>query len=149
MKKRNILPPTYFYAAITIMVALNFLFPIMKIIPSPWHWTALIPLACGALLNLIADQSFRKAGTTVKPYIESTALITDGVFRISRHPMYLGFVLILIGVAVFMRSLSPFLVIPVFGYLMDWIYISVEERMLADKFGQVWSNYTSKVRRWL
>lgn len=50
-----------------------------------------------------------QAGTTVKPFQESTALITDGVFRLSRNPMYLGFVLVLTGIATLLGSLTPWL----------------------------------------
>jgi protein-S-isoprenylcysteine O-methyltransferase Ste14 len=149
MEKRNVLPPTLFYISIAIMVALHFLLPLMKVVPSPWNWLGLAPLACGVLLNIVADQAFHRAGTTVKPYQESTTLITEGVFEISRNPMYLGFVLILVGIAIFLRSLSPFLVVPVFSYLMDRIFITVEEQMLTEKFGMAWSDYKGRVRRWI
>jgi protein-S-isoprenylcysteine O-methyltransferase Ste14 len=108
-----------------------------------------MPLACGIALNLIADDAFRKAKTIVKPFEESTALVTSGVFRISRHPMYLGFVLSLIGIAVLLGSLSPFFVIPVFAVLMDRVFIQVEERMLEATFGQAWLGYKAKAGRWI
>ena len=97
----------------------------------------------------MADSAFHKAGTTVKPFQESTALITDGVFRISRHPMYLGFVMIMVGVALLLGSLTPWLIIPVFAVLMEVIFIRAEEHMLAEKFGSAWLAYKEKVRRWI
>jgi protein-S-isoprenylcysteine O-methyltransferase Ste14 len=63
--------------------------------------------------------------------------------------MYLGYVLILIGVAVMLASLTPLLVIPVFAVLMDRVFVSVEEQMLQDRFGPVWTEYRARVRRWL
>jgi protein-S-isoprenylcysteine O-methyltransferase Ste14 len=149
MEKRNVLPPTLLYASVAIMVALHFLLPVLKVISSPLHWLGIIPFVIGSILNVVADQVFRRTGTTVKPYIESTALITNGVFRISRNPMYLGFVLILAGIAIFLRSLSPFFVIPGFIWLMRRLFITVEERMLAEKFGPAWSDYEHNVRRWI
>jgi protein-S-isoprenylcysteine O-methyltransferase Ste14 len=149
MKREPMLPPTYVYAAIALMVALHFLFPVKKIIPFPWDLFGVIPLAAGVALNLSADSAFRKARTTVKPFQESAALVTGGVYRISRHPMYLGFVLILIGLAVLLGSLTPFFVIPIFAVLMDRVFIVIEERMLAEKFGQEWVDYGTKVRRWV
>jgi len=131
------------------MIALHYLLPIRFVVPSPWNWLGIIPLVCGVALNLVADQAFRKAETTVKPFKESAALITSGVFKICRNPMYLGFVFILSGIAIVLRSLSPFFIIPTFAYLMDRIFICVEERMLAEKFGLVWSEYERKVRRWI
>ena len=100
MKTKQILPPTYVLIALVVMLVLHFIFPGIKLIALPWNLLGLIPLVIGVALNLIADSAFRKAGTTVKPFQESTTLLTDGVYRISRHPMYLGFVLILIGVAI-------------------------------------------------
>ena len=146
---RKVLPPTYLLVAILIMLALHLVFPVIKIIPTPWNILGVVPLACGIALNLAADKAFREAGTTVKPFEESTILVTSGVFRLSRNPMYLGYVLILIGIAIMVRSLMPYVVILVFAVLMETVFISVEEQMLADKLGQAWSAYAEKVRRWI
>jgi protein-S-isoprenylcysteine O-methyltransferase Ste14 len=149
MKGKKLLPPTYLWIAIAIMLALHFLWPLTKIIPWPWNLLGIFPLACGLALNLIADNAFRTAKTTVKPFEESTALVTSGVFHISRHPMYLGFVLSLIGIAVLLGSLVSFFVIPVFAVLLDRVFMQVEERMLEAKFDQAWLDYKAKVRRWI
>lgn len=131
------------------MGILHFLFPVIQIIPYPWNILGCIPLLLGILLNLVADKAFNRNHTTVKPFEESTTLITTGVFRFSRHPMYLGMVLILVGIAMLLESLLPFLVIPVFAVLMDVLFIRNEEHMLAHKFGAAWQGYQAKVRRWL
>jgi protein-S-isoprenylcysteine O-methyltransferase Ste14 len=149
MKRKPLLPPTYLAIAVIVMVALHFLIPVAHIIPFPWRLAGLLPLALGATLNLCADGAFRKAGTTVKPFQESTALITGGVYRICRHPMYLGFVLILLGVALLLGSLTPFLVIPLFAIAIDRTFIVPEERMLSRDFGPTWDEYREKVGRWL
>ena len=149
MKETKVLPPTYLLVAIVAMLALHFLLPAIKIVPGPWNIFGVVPLACGIALNLVADKAFREAVTTVKPFQESTALITTGVFRITRNPMYLGYVLILIGVALIVRSLTPYVVIPVFALLMDSVFIRSEEQMLEAKFGQDWHGYAKKVRRWV
>jgi protein-S-isoprenylcysteine O-methyltransferase Ste14 len=149
MKGKKTLPPTYLWIAIAVMLALHFLLPLIKIIAWPWTLLGIIPLAGGIALNLSADNAFRTARTTVKPFEESTALVTSGVFRISRHPMYLGFVLALIGIAVLLGSLAPWIVIPVFAVLMDRIFIQVEESMLQARFGQDWLQYKATVRRWI
>lgn len=131
------------------MVLLHFLFPGAEIVSYPWRLIGSVPLLLGIFLNLIADKAFKKNHTTVKPFEESTSLITTGVFRLSRHPMYLGMVLILVGIAMLLGSLLPFLVIPVFAVLMDVIFIRTEERMLAHKFGDAWRQYQENVRWWL
>jgi len=149
MKVRKIMPTTVLLIAIIAMIALHLLFSEMIIIPPLWNLLGMIPLALGVTINLVADNAFHRANTTVKPFEESSALITSGAFRISRNPMYLGFVLILIGIAVLMRSLTPYLVIVAFAILLDRMYITVEERMLAEKFGPDWEAYKKKTRRWL
>ena len=84
---KNILPLTYFFGAIILMVALHVLLPIAKIVGFPWNVLGLIPLILGLSLAIVADRMFHQRGTTVKPFEQSTALVSDGVFRFSRHPM--------------------------------------------------------------
>ena len=149
MRGKALLPPTVLLISMVIMVGLRFVIPVMRIIPGPWNVLGIVPVALGVALNIIADNVFWRTGTTVKPFQESTALVTSGVYRISRHPMVLGYVLILVGGAVVLARLTPFLVIPVFSVLMDRVFISVEERMLDERFGQVWAGYKNRVRRWI
>jgi protein-S-isoprenylcysteine O-methyltransferase Ste14 len=149
MKDKKVLPPTYLFIAIVIMLVLHFLFPVTKIITFPWNLLGVIPFTVGLVMNLIADRVFKKVGTTVKPYEKSITLMTNGVFRISRNPMYVGFALILLGIAIFMGSVTPYVVVIVFPILMDRIFIRTEERMLEETFGEVWLEYKKKVRRWI
>ncbi len=149
MNDTKIMPTTYLLIALVLLVALHFVFPLMLIIPPLWNLLGLIPLALGVILNLAADRAFHQVHTTVKPFAESSTLVTDGVFKISRNPMYLGFVLILIGIAVLLRSLTPYLVVLAYAILMDRLFITVEEGMLAKKFGAQWQTYKESTRRWL
>ena len=149
MKSTKIMPPTWMLIAIVAMLILNFLVPVAKIVPPLWNLIGLVFLGSGLILNLIADKAFHQIGTTVKPFQESSGLVTDGVFQISRNPMYLGMMLILIGIALLLRSLSPFLIILPFVIFLDRTYIRVEEHMLAEKFATEWQAYKAKTRRWL
>ena len=149
MRSTKIMPPTWMLISIVAMLVLNFLLPIIWIVPPLWNLIGLVFLVSGVMLNLIADNSFKRAETSVKPYQESSNLVTEGVYQISRNPMYLGMMLILIGVAVILRSLTPFLVIIPFAVLIDQTYIRVEERMLSEMFGAKWQAYKAKTRRWL
>ncbi|WP_455210731.1 methyltransferase family protein [Kaarinaea lacus] len=76
-------------------------------------------------------------------------MITKGVFGISRHPMYLGMVLILFGIALLMGTLTPFFIVPIFALLMQNRFIVAEERMLEAKFGATWLDYKARVRQWM
>ena len=149
MRTAKIMPPTWLLVAMITMLALHFLIPVAWIISPFWNLTGLILIASGLILNLSADKAFHQIHTTVKPFEESSSLVTNGVFRISRNPMYLGFVLILTGVAILLRTLSPYLMIIAFVIILDKTYVRVEERMLTEKFGSSWKRYQSVTRRWL
>jgi len=149
MKTKKIMPPTWLLISIITMLTLHFLFPVAWIVLPLWNLLGLIFIALGMMMDLIADKAFHQMHTTVKPFEESSVLVTSGVFQISRNPMYLGFVFILMGIAILLRSLSPYLVISTFAFLIDRTYIRVEEGMLAKKFGTTWDAYKAKTRRWL
>ena len=149
MKTKRVLPPVYFFISIVAMALFNFFGPVFDFARYPWTLLGLVPVGIGITLNLIADAAFKKAQTTVKPFEISTALITTGVFEISRNPMYLGMVLILIGIAILMGSLSPLIVIVLFAALMELVFVRTEEKMLEQHFGLAWTEYKSKVRKWI
>ena len=143
------LPPTYLLIAILLIALLGLLFPIERVIPPVWNLLGLIPVALGIIINLVADRAFQQAETTVKPFEDSNVILVDGVFRISRNPMYLGFVLILAGIAILLRGLSPWLVVIGFAILMQRVFIRVEEDMMAAQFGAEWDAYCKTTRRWM
>ena len=149
IERKGPMPPAYLFAAIAVMVALHFLLPGMKLLPFPWNLLGVGFLGIGVALNLVADKAFKKRQTTVKPFEEPSTLITDGVYNITRNPMYLGFVLVLLGIGVCMGSLVPFAVVPVFAVLIDVVFVRVEERMLENTFGGEWADYRNRVRRWI
>ena len=147
--KSNVMPTTALLIGIVLCIALHLIFPIRIFIPPKWNLLGLIPLLFGIWINLTADQELKNAGTTVKPYQESNTLVRDGAYRISRNPMYLGFVSILIGISVLLRSITPYFVVVIFVIFVNQVYIEVEERMLAEKFGDDWIRYQSRVRKWI
>jgi protein-S-isoprenylcysteine O-methyltransferase Ste14 len=146
---KRLMPPTYLGLSIVLMVLLHFVFPVTRIMGFPWNLLGLGPLISGIAINLIADRAFKTRGTTVKPFEASSALVTEGVFRLSRHPMYFGFVLVLLGIAVLVGSLTPFAVVVAFGVLMDRVFIPAEEAAMETTFGTAWLGYKAKVRRWI
>jgi protein-S-isoprenylcysteine O-methyltransferase Ste14 len=146
---QKLMPTTYLLIAIVICIGLHFIIPIQYILHSPLNLTGLLPLLFGVWINVSADRAFKKANTTVKPYEESSALVQDGVFRLSRNPMYLGFVTILVGISILLRSISPYLVVVTFAILMELVFIRSEEKMLQETFGDQWEEYRLRVRKWI
>jgi protein-S-isoprenylcysteine O-methyltransferase Ste14 len=103
----------------------------------------------GIILNIWVDIMFKKNKTTVKPYKNPTEFITSGPFRISRHPMYLGMMLILLGATIVSGTLIIFVFPIAFIILMEIFFIPFEEKNLERIFGRKYLSYKSRVRRWL
>ncbi len=102
------LPPVVLLLAIILLAVMYFLIPGPRILAYPANLIGLLPLAVGVYLNLAADQLLKRYHTTVKPFQESTALLTTGVYGHTRNPMYLGFVFLLLGIALLRkRPASP------------------------------------------
>lgn len=139
--KKHVLPPTYLFFSITLMVLLHFLVPVSIFAVYPWNLLGALPLITGITLNLKADTAFKKEQTTVKPFEKPSTLITTGVFRVSRHPMYLGMILILLGIAILMGSLIPLIVIAIFTILIELVFVRTEEEILEEQFGPSWHTY--------
>ncbi|MGH8533421.1 MAG: methyltransferase family protein [Gammaproteobacteria bacterium] len=106
-------------------------------------------IAFGVLIAAFALSAFRRAGTPVNPYAQTTALVTGGPFRFSRNPLYLALTVIYLGAAGLLNSLWPVLLLPAVLWFMHWGVIIREERYLERKFGPAYQEYKARVRRWL
>lgn len=100
-------------------------------------------------MNLTDDRALKEASTTVKPFEESAALVAIGVYHLSRHSMYLGFVVLAAGVAMLLGSLTPWVVVSVLGAVTDRVFIEVQKRMLSARFEPSWGAYVRQVGQWL
>lgn len=105
----------------------------------------------GALFALLGVVSFRRAKTTVNPMRPGSAssLVTSGVYRLTRNPMYLGFLLTLLGWAAWLSNAAAFAAVPGFVLYMDCFQIRPEERALRSRFDQEFNAYKARVRRWI
>jgi len=148
MKAKKTLPPAFLLASIVALVLLHFGLPVTTIAPYPWNFVGFVPLAFGVFLNLNADAALKDHETTVKPFERSNALVTTRAFALSRHPMYLGMVCIVLGIAVLLGSFTPVLVVPAFALLLERRFVVPEEAMLAEQFGPEWDEYKKKVGKW-
>jgi protein-S-isoprenylcysteine O-methyltransferase Ste14 len=105
----------------------------------------------GVVTSALGVISFRRARTTVNPMKPeaSSSLVTMGIYKLTRNPMYLGFFLVLLGWAVFLSNILAFLCLPAFILYMNRFQIVPEERALAMLFGQAYAAHKARVRRWL
>jgi len=131
------------------MVVLHFAPPVVRWIGWPWNLVGLAPIAAGGVLAVVADAQFKRHRTTVKPFERSSALVTSGVFRYSRNPMYLGMLVTMVGVGIGLGTLMPLVVVPLLAVVLRNRFILAEEAMLEDAFGDDFRQYKTRTRRWL
>src|SRR4051812_9554919 len=99
-RRPRIIPPVYLLAAILAMLGVHRWFPIRHWVWGTWRWLGLVPAVIGLGLGFSAIRIFLKRKTTVRPGDTSTSLVTEGPFRFTRNPMYLGMALLLTGLAI-------------------------------------------------
>ena len=112
---------------------------------------ALVVAGLGVGISAAGVRSFARAHTTVNPMKPdgASSLVTTGIFRFTRNPMYLGLLVILIGWAIFLANAASLLILSVFVLYMNRFQIGPEERVLSRIFGAEFAAYRSRVRRWL
>ncbi len=112
---------------------------------------ALVVLLAGIAICLAGVLSFRRARTTVNPLKPETAsaLVSSGVYKYTRNPMYLGFATVLTAWSIFLAWPPALLGVLGFVIYMNLFQIGPEERALASLFGRAFTQYCSRVRRWL
>jgi len=144
-------PPLIFFALLGIGFLLDYLFP-LKLYGGPWLPRIIgggILFLISGLLALTAFWVLLNNKTPFDPSKPTVVIVQDGPFRISRNPMYLSLLILLLGVAVLTGSIWIFLAIPLMFIIFDVGVVKPEEDYLKQKFGEEYLAYNSKVRRWL
>jgi protein-S-isoprenylcysteine O-methyltransferase Ste14 len=143
-------PPLLMLLAAGLMWSMHRWWPIVIWLGAPWNRIGALPIATGIAIAAAAITRFRQSGTTLNPLEpgKATHLVTDGIFRLSRNPMYLGLSLLLIGWALWLGTASPWLVPPVFVLFIYRAQIVPEERALETLFGARYLEYRHTVARW-
>jgi len=138
-----------FAILLALPVISHYLFPLMAVVPRPYNYLGLVVMVLGVVLSFQASAAFRRALTGFQLRGATSSLVTTGPFAFSRNPMYLGFLLWLLGLAILLGSLSPFLFPALFFIVANFIMIPMEERSLEHQFGEEYNDYRKKVRRWV
>jgi protein-S-isoprenylcysteine O-methyltransferase Ste14 len=147
--KTKVFPPLYALVSLLLMLGLHYVFPGPRIISGSARYLGIVLIGAGLGFGLWARMLFVQVGTTVKPFQESSELVVQGPFHVTRNPMYLSLTTVLLGVAVLLGSLTPFFVIPIFVLIINRRFIPVEEGMLERRFGESYRSYKARVRRWI
>jgi protein-S-isoprenylcysteine O-methyltransferase Ste14 len=130
-------------------------FLLQWLLPLPWPVPAFIRLLGGLLVvgglavAFGAVRAFSRVPTTLHPHGTVTAVVTSGPYRFSRNPIYISYICMLAGFPLALNSYWGAILSPLLVLLLDRLVIRYEEAYLESKFGQVYRDYKSRVRRWL
>lgn len=144
---QKIIPPALVAICIFTMVALHIFFPIAIILDQP-ILAGIVGLG-GLAFTISSARLFSRIGTEIHTFHKPGQLVTSGLFRITRNPIYLGFLLLLLGVAIGLGSTAPFLMVGVFFVIANTWYIPFEERKMEETFGADYLAYKARTRRWI
>lgn len=144
-----VMPPMVFLGYLLGALALNWFVPL----PAPWTLILRILggllVIAGLLLGGSAFSHMTRANTSPDPHQPATALVTEGPYRWTRNPIYLGFFLIYLGFTLLAGTLWGLLLSPFLIWTITNSVVYAEEVYLEKKFEDLYTSYQSRVRRWL
>ena len=114
-------------------------------------WISFLFLTVGGVFGTTGLIEFYKNSTSIDPHKPQKAskLVTGGIYSISRNPMYVGLLFILMGYGFYLGNVLTFLLLPLFVSYMNSYQVKPEERAMEEKFGEEYVRYKKEVRRWL
>jgi protein-S-isoprenylcysteine O-methyltransferase Ste14 len=143
-------PPVVALVGLVFGVAAHFVWPLLLPVSGLWRWSlgaglvALGGAAMGAAIGL-----FRRTGQDPKPWESTPEIISTGIYRFTRNPMYLGMGLVLAGLGVLLANAWLLIGVPLVWWTIYRTAIRHEEAYLTRKFGTTYTDYQRSVRRWL
>lgn len=149
--EHRIPPPVVGALVAAAMWGVASLGPQLPFASTPGNIAAGILAATGIAFDLSGLIAFRSSRTTVNPLKpeRASALVTRGVYRITRNPMYVGLGLLLLAWAIHLSAALPFAGPVCYVLYITRFQIQPEERVLGEMFGEQYSAYAARVRRWL
>lgn len=144
-----VFPPVLFVATLVAGLILHWLRPVAVLPALVARLVGIVVLVASGLLVRSAEAAMRRAGTDPRPDHPSLAIVTDGPFRFTRNPMYVGTTGLYVAVGLLVNALWPLvLVLPMLAVL-HWGVVRREERYLEGKFGEPYRLYRLRVHRWV
>ena len=141
-------PPLLAGVLVLVTLALHFMLPEQRSVG--WYPViGLIVVASGVAMMFFAAAIFQERETTKNPYGEPTKFVVQAPYTWTRNPMYLSFVMVLLGLAIFFESIAMLLAPAVFYAVIDRMVIPREEETMERLFGQDYVAYKERVRRWI
>lgn len=132
------------YGVASLLPALSFEFALRTTL-------SIALVLAGLALNILPALAFLRAGTTFNPLrpASATSLVTSGIYRHTRNPMYLGDSVILLGWALYLGNAAAFVAVPAFMLYITRFQIQPEERYLSARFPEAYASFCKRTPRWL
>ncbi|WP_035346914.1 methyltransferase family protein [Halalkalibacter hemicellulosilyticus] len=146
---KTLLPPHLFLICCFGMVLFRMYDPYYLWVSTPYNLIGLVLLAAGLVVSIMGSRTFRQHRTNIHTFKKPNQLVVEGLFKYSRNPMYVGFLMALVGLFVVLGAVSPALFVLLFLIVTDRWYIKYEENILNETFGVEYERYKSSTRRWI
>jgi len=142
-------PPALYAGTLFFGLILDFIFPLSLLPRFAAVILGLLTMICAGLLVVSAFRTMNRSRTAINPSLPTTTIVSDGVFGISRNPIYLSLTLLYIGIALIFNAFwALLLLLPLLAVVQNGI-IKREENYLERKFGAEYLSYKTRVRRWI
>ena len=141
-------PPKIYKAFILLMLIIGVL-PIKPIVGFPWNLSGVPFLFLGIYIATKAKRMFKKSKTPTSPIATATQLHQNGIYKLTRNPMYLGIIIGLTGIALLSGRVINLIFPWLYFAIMDRLFITKEEANLKKKFGEHFLDYKRRVRKWI
>lgn len=146
---KRLIPPYLFLGLLVLTAGLTIIAPAVAEIrvarPMPWD----VPMILGFIVLFLGNREFTRQQAEIHTFKTPRSLVTSGIFRYTRNPMYVGFLLLLVGGAMMANSWWAFIAPAGFFLVATFWYIPYEEANLRKVFGLEFEAYARNVRRWI
>lgn len=148
-EKPRIKPPHIAISLLILELLLDYLFPQFEFIRKPYNNIGIIVLIGGLSITFYSFYLFRKNKTPIIPGQKPTFMVIEGVYKLTRNPMYLGVTIALLGFAAYFGNYLSFLSPLIFFLIINYYFVPREEKLMESLFGRKYLDYKKKVRRWV
>lgn len=146
---KKLIPPTLFLSCIVLMIVIRYRFSSNDFTSYPLNLVGIILIIVGSGFTLLIRRQFDQNKAEIHTFKVPKKIITNGLFKYSRNPIYLGFTMALTGIWLLTGNLLTFIGVFIFFMVSNFWYIPHEEKMMEKEFGAEYEKYKSKVRRWI
>jgi protein-S-isoprenylcysteine O-methyltransferase Ste14 len=146
--ERLIIPPVFVLFSLLLIIIFYFVLPGLNWIPFPFNLFGIVVSILGFMIMGKSRNLFSKYHTTLA-IEKSSSFIREGIFSKTRNPMYFGMFLLLLGIGICFGNVVSIIIPFIFISLMNFIFVSKEERLMYESFGEEYLDYIKEVKRWI